>query len=212
MKTPVALLRITSTTYAQTTKRTSRDTLGEHKIILDKGEKILPWYKPQTPGAAYTHVSKLASEFIKSDTPTEPKTGLPVYLVTCCFAEPHLSTEEKFKAGQTGERWMHNPSMMYAGMVYSLVMRYRVFSGDESYISIVKGYLNAALQCADALAKNVRDMGGDLDYFTPSDARKSPWPFARTGLVIDAYCSNVIEPIRLFDELLRIQSRVSIEI
>ena len=66
-------------------------------------------------------------------------------------------------------------------------------------------YLNAALQCADALAKNVRDVGGYPDYFTPSEVRKSSWPFrvnARTGLVIDEYCSNVIEPIRLFDELL----------
>jgi hypothetical protein len=273
--------------FSQTIQRTSLDTLGEHKVIFDDDGKILPWYKPETPGAAYAYVSKLASEFIKSGTPVEPKTGLPMYLVTCCFAGPHVSTEEKFKAGHTGEDWMHNPAMTYAGMVHSLVMGYRVFSGDESYIDVVRGmldyqlahgttpsdyeyanvpyassnpfereysgatrwekdgmrgdglhgvepdkigelgyayllfyevtndvtYLKAAIQCADALARNVRDPGGDLNYFSGVDVKKSPWPFrvnARTGLIIDEYCSNVIEPVRLFDELIRIQSRTSV--
>jgi hypothetical protein len=49
--------------------------------------------------------------------------------------------------------------------------------------------------------------------FVESDTQQSPWPFrvnARTNVVISEYCSNVIEPIRLFDELLRIQNRINL--
>jgi hypothetical protein len=257
------------------------DSLGAHKAVYDKSGKILPWYEPASPGTAYAHVSKIASEFIKSGTPIEPKTGLPLYLVTCCFVGPLGSSPEAFKAGTTGEDWMHNPAMLYAGMVHSLIMGYRVYSGDESYIKVVKDmldyqlahgttpagwvwprvpyassnpfekeyygatkwehdgmrgdglhgiepdkvgelgyayllfyevtsdttYLNAALHCADALAKNIQDVK-NLDR---TKNEKSPWPFrlnARNGIAIDDYCSNVIEPIRLFQELIRIKSRI----
>lgn len=263
-------------------RQSSPDSLCAHKVVYDKSGKILPWYKPGTPGAAYAHVSKLASEFIKSGTPIEPSTGLPLYMVTCCFAGPHLNSPETFNAGKTGEDWMHNPAMVYAGMVHSFVMGYRVFSGDESYVNIVKTmldyqlehgttpsgwvwsgvpyassdpfvkeyygatkwendgmrgdglhgiepdkigelgyayllfyevtsdttYLRAALNCADALAKNVREVANN----DRTIADKSPWPFrvnARTGFVHDDFCSNVIEPIRLLEELTRIQARIA---
>ena len=68
-------------------------------------------------------------------------------------------------------------------------------------------YLEAAVHCADALARHVRDIPSDLEPFTVAHVSESPWPFrvnARTGVVISDYCSNVIEPIRLFDELVRI--------
>jgi hypothetical protein len=269
--------------YSQDNKKLSRDSLGAYKVIKDKSGKILPWYKPETPGVAYAHVCKLAAEFIKSGTPIEPRTGLPLYLVTCCFEGPHLKSEEAFKAGKTGEDWMHNPAMTYAGMVHSLVMGYRVFTGDESYINVVKGmldyqlkhgttqkgwiwpqvpyassnpfekeyygatrwendgmrgdglhgiepdkvgelgyayllfyevtmdttYLNAALHCADALAKNIRDIEGMAEG--EPITHKSPWPYrinARNGKVIDEFCANVVEPVRLLEELLRIQSSI----
>lgn len=272
-----------TTVQSQNNNQTSlkRDSLGAHKVVLDKSGEILAWYKPGVPGAAYAHVCKLASEFIKSGTPTEPKTGLPLYMVTCCFEGPHIKSQEAFDAGKTGENWMHNPAMVYAGMVHSLVMGYRVYSGDESYVKIVKDmldyqlkhgttekgwiwpevpyassnpfeteyygatrwendgmrgdglhgiepdkvgelgyayllfyevtmdttYLNAALKCADALAENVREPGTNDDARSVSN--KSPWPFrvnARTGKIIDEFCSNVVEPVRLLEELIRIQS------
>jgi hypothetical protein len=64
-------------------------------------------------------------------------------------------------------------------------------------------YLSAAIKCADALAKN----------FTPGDDKRSPWPyraFARDGRIdggkgMFGYSANVVEPIMLFDELIRIQ-------
>jgi hypothetical protein len=63
-------------------------------------------------------------------------------------------------------------------------------------------YLREAIRCAEALVKN----------FKAGDAQNSPWPFrcaARTGKVeggkgMSPYSANVVEPIMLFDELIRI--------
>ena len=63
-------------------------------------------------------------------------------------------------------------------------------------------YLVAAIRCADALAKN----------FTPGDENNSPWPYrchARDGSLKDGkgmfpYSANVVEPIMLLDELIRL--------
>jgi hypothetical protein len=63
-------------------------------------------------------------------------------------------------------------------------------------------YLRAAIRCAEALAKN----------FKPGDGQNSPWPyrcFARDGGLAGGkgmfpYSANVVEPIMLFDELIRL--------
>ena len=62
-------------------------------------------------------------------------------------------------------------------------------------------YLRAAIRCADALVKN----------FKPGDEFNSPWPvraFARDGKAdappMGPYSANVIEPVMLFDELIRL--------
>jgi len=63
-------------------------------------------------------------------------------------------------------------------------------------------YLEAAIRCAEALVKN----------FKAGDEKNSPWPnrcFARDGglhgnKAMFPYSANVIEPIMLFDELIRI--------
>lgn len=63
-------------------------------------------------------------------------------------------------------------------------------------------YLEAAIRCADALVKN----------FKSGDETHSPWPvrcYARDGRIegqpMGPYSANVIEPIMLFDELMRLQ-------
>jgi hypothetical protein len=63
-------------------------------------------------------------------------------------------------------------------------------------------YLRAAIRCADALVKN----------YKPGDENNSPWPvrlYARDGKAdggpMGPYSANVIEPIMLFDELIRLQ-------
>ncbi len=63
-------------------------------------------------------------------------------------------------------------------------------------------YLRAAIRCAEALAKN----------FKPGDELNSPWPyrcFARDGRIdggtgMFPYSANVVEPIMLLDELIRL--------
>lgn len=64
-------------------------------------------------------------------------------------------------------------------------------------------YLRAAIRCARALVKN----------FKPGDKDNSPWPFrchARDGSLeggrgMSPYSANVVEPIMLFDELIRLR-------
>ena len=64
-------------------------------------------------------------------------------------------------------------------------------------------YLEAAIRCARALAKN----------FKPGDEKHSPWPFrchARDGSLengsgMSPYSANVVVPIMLFDELIRLR-------
>jgi hypothetical protein len=63
-------------------------------------------------------------------------------------------------------------------------------------------YLAAAIRCADALAKN----------FTAGDAEHSPWPYRchakdgslKNGKGMFPYSANVVEPIMLLDELIRL--------
>jgi hypothetical protein len=63
-------------------------------------------------------------------------------------------------------------------------------------------YLQAAIRCADALVKN----------YKPGDEDRSPWPvrvYARDGAenakAFGTYSANVIGPISLFDELIRLR-------
>src|SRR5258708_23361505 len=64
-------------------------------------------------------------------------------------------------------------------------------------------YLRAAIRCAGALAKN----------FKPGDKDHSPWPLRchagdgslENGPGMGPYSANVIEPIMLFDELIRLK-------
>jgi len=283
----LVLLSIFPFSFGQISRSKSLDTICSHPVFYDAEGNILSWYNPDVPGAGYDHVVKLASEFIKSGTPADPKTGKKLYLVTCCFQGPHITGKENFDKGLTGEYWPHNPACVYAGLVQGLVLDYRIYSGDLSYLNVVREmldyqlehgttpgdwrwpnvpyassdpfeteymgatkwendgmrgdglhgiepdkvgelgiaylkfyevteedkYLVAAMHCADALAANVRDIFIDPGSFAETTVDKSPWPFrvnARTGVVISEYCSNVIESIRLFDELTRIAARIGL--
>ncbi len=73
-------------------------------------------------------------------------------------------------------------------------LRFYQLTGDSRY-------LEAAIRCSDALAKNIRPESA-------LSATMSPWPFrvtAQTGAVYqqENYSSHVIASIRLFDELIR---------
>jgi hypothetical protein len=58
-------------------------------------------------------------------------------------------------------------------------------------------YLDAARRCADVLVAKIRE----------GNAEHSPWAFrvdARAGRVIEEYTANIIQAVRLFDELIRL--------
>lgn len=64
-----------------------------------------------------------------------------------------------------------------------------------------KKYLDAAIACADALAKHIR----------PGDADHTPWPFrvnAKNGEVLNGeeYGGMIVAPVRLFAELVRLNA------
>ena len=64
------------------------DSICTHKVIRNADGKLLSWYKPETTGAGYSHVVKLASEFLKNTLPTDPATGLKLYYVICQINGP----------------------------------------------------------------------------------------------------------------------------
>ena len=206
-----------------------------------------------------------------------------MYLVTCCFHGPHMTPDKNIIA----EHWPNNPACIFAGMVQSLAIQFRTYSGDSAYLRVVENmldyqldngttpqgwewpnvpyasadpfskvyqgateseevgmrgdglhgiepdkigelgyaylryyeisnktrYLDAAIHCADALAKHVRVSPLDPSTFATFNQSKSPWPFrvnARNGIEISQYCSNVLEPIKLLSELVRIQSKIGL--
>ncbi|MBN2288622.1 MAG: hypothetical protein JXQ83_04765 [Candidatus Glassbacteria bacterium] len=255
-----------------------------HSLVRDSGGRLLAWHRPEIPGAAYAHVAGLAAEFLKT-VPVEPTSGLKLYMVHADFNGP--GQDSSYAKGTSGTDWIPNPACVFAGFVQSLAVDYRVFSGDESYLEIVREcldqmlangttctdwpwpdcpyasadprsrvyqggtrwekegrgdglhciepdkvgelgigylkfyqitgearYLEAAIDCADALAANVRDVLPGKEKFGTHFDTRSPWPFrvnARTGVVVDEYTSNVVEPVRLFDELIRTAQRTGID-
>jgi len=76
-------------------------------------------------------------------------------------------------------------------------------------------YLDAAVHCADALARNIRISPENPSTYALVPLSPSPWPFrvnARTGVIISNYCSNVLEPIKLLTELVRIRTKINLSL
>ncbi|HUU28083.1 MAG TPA: hypothetical protein VM123_09740 [archaeon] len=284
MKRTASVFLVLYSLMAMLSAARADEMLASHKVYRGRDGGILAWYKPDVPGAAYAHAAKLAAGFIKTVS-VEPNSGLKLYMVHADFNGPNQ--DENYYKGTSGTDWMPNPACVFAGFVQSLALDYRVFSGDNDYLGIVrecldqmlengttpadwpwpncpyasadpksriyqgatkwedtrrgdglhclepdkvselgigylkfyeiteeKKYLQAAIDCADALARNVRYVLPDKEKFTTNFDSRSPWPFrvnARTGIVVDEYTSNVIEPVRLFDELIRIRQRIELD-
>jgi len=121
------------------------DSLCTHKIVRNSEGKMLSWYKPDIDGAGYGHVIKLAAEFIKNDIPAEPKTGFKLYYLFCEFEGTEYNKD--FYKGTTG-RWSlpHNPACVFAGFTESLAVKYYMYSGDNSYLEIVRNCLDHMLK------------------------------------------------------------------
>ncbi|MHB1939066.1 MAG: hypothetical protein ACYCOR_21225 [Acidobacteriaceae bacterium] len=232
-----------------------------HPAVLDRLGKLLAWYEPEK-NLGYDKVLRLGWDFIEHKVPvdTQHHTGLKIYLINSVMDGDSLQ----------GEYWQHNPAMVYAAFVDSLVAWYP-YSGDKEAISTVRGmldyqldhgttpsdwdwpsvpfatscgdqpeygrciqdmpkefyggietdkvgqlgvgytlfyeltgdrkYLEAAMHCADALARHVR----------PGDDEHTPWPFrldARTGVTLaqEEYGGDVSSSVRMFDELIRLKA------
>ncbi len=230
-------------------------------MVLDAQGKLLAWHQPDK-NLGYDHVLRLGWDFIEHRVPVDTRhnTGLKIYLINSVFDGKTLQ----------GLNWQHNPAMVFASFVDSLVGWYP-YSGDEESVKVVREmldhqlahgttpadwewpgvpfatncddepdygrciqdmprefyggietdkvgelgtgyalfyqltgerkYLDAAIRCAQALAKHVRI----------GDAEHTPWPFrvdARTGvtLALEEYGGNVAGSLRLFDELIRLKA------
>jgi hypothetical protein len=110
------------------------DSMCGAKVNLDKNGKLLGRYKPQTPGASYAISVKLAVDFLKN-CPVSPKNNLPLYLT-------HCSMYRDGKGGFVGSDWPHNPIVVNGGLVQSLAIDWRNYSGDESMIDIARKALD----------------------------------------------------------------------
>ena len=121
------------------------EVLCTHKVVRDESGNLLSWYEPEVAGASYDHVIGLASAFIKNDVPKEPSTGMELYYLFCEFEGPKGNPD--FYKGTTGRKNLpHNPACVFAGFTESLAVKYRIYSGDDSYLQIVRNCLDHMLK------------------------------------------------------------------
>ncbi|HEX8547644.1 MAG TPA: hypothetical protein VF691_11825 [Cytophagaceae bacterium] len=110
------------------------DSMCGAKVILDKNGKLLSRYKPQNPGYGYITAVKTAVDFWKT-CPISPKNKLPLYLT-------HCSMYRDGKGGFYGSDWPHNPIVVNGGIVQSLAIDWRNYSGDESMLDLARAALD----------------------------------------------------------------------
>jgi hypothetical protein len=117
------------------------DSICTHPIVWGDHGQILSWNKPEVNGAGYDYVLKLASEFIRDDVPVDPRTGLKLYYLYC-----ELNGPESGASSYNGIGGSNNPACVFAGLTESLAVKYRIYSGDESYLQVVRECLDHMLQ------------------------------------------------------------------
>lgn len=272
--------------FLSTHAESKRDSIVTHKIEYDAKGKILGWFHPEVPGASYGKVISLASNFIKNECPIEPTSGLPLYMVHAWYLSPREVSKDIFEKGLSGSDDGFTPACTFENFVQSFVLGYFPYSGDSTYIGIVrkcldrliehgttpsgwdwpfcpyacanprspeyfgathwgvggrndgpyviepdkvgdigiqylnffkvtgeKRFLDAAIKCADALAKNARTTSQKQGNNFFSSILQSPWPFrvsAENGQVLEEYTSNVVGALKLFDELIRLKTTLQI--
>ena len=114
------------------------DTLCGAKVNLDQDGKLLSRYEPDKPGGGYVQAVKLAAGFLKK-CPKDPAHGLPLYLLYC-------SLHGNPAGGFRGSNWPHNPAVVNAGLVQSLAIDWRNYSGDQSLVDLARQALDHHLQ------------------------------------------------------------------
>jgi hypothetical protein len=106
-----------------------------HTVVLDSQGKLLAWYEPDK-NLGYDRVLRLGWDFMEHKVPADSRTGtgLKIYLIDAVYDGKTLQ----------GTYWQHNPAMVYAAMVDSLVGWYP-YSGDEDAIRVVREMLDYQL-------------------------------------------------------------------
>ena len=106
-----------------------------HPVVLDAQGKLLAWYQPQK-NLGYDHVLRLGWDFIEHKVPPDTRhhTGLKIYLINSVFDPATLQ----------GTNWQHNPAMVFASFVDSL-MGWFPYSGDQEAVDAVRGMLDHQL-------------------------------------------------------------------
>ena len=131
---PFFLLLFFQNTYSQY----KVDSMCGAKVNLDKNGKLLARYQPDVPGASYVKGVQMAVDFLKK-CPVSATNKLPLYLT-------HCSMYRDGKGGFVGSTWPHNPIVVNGGLVQSLAIDWRNFSGDEAMIAIAKQALDHQLK------------------------------------------------------------------
>jgi hypothetical protein len=115
---------------------------------------------------------------------------------------PYASSDHGATEYRGAHDFLYDQKMPGRGDGYGVIEPDKVGELGYSYLKFYERtgearYRAAAIACADALARHVR----------PGDAMHSPWPFriyAETNVPREEYSSNVIGPLHLFDELVRL--------
>jgi hypothetical protein len=106
-----------------------------HPVVTDAQGKLLAWYQPDK-NLGYDHVIRLGWDFIEHKVPLDSShgTGLKIYLINSVFDGKTLQSTY----------WQHNPAMVYAAFVDSLVGWY-AYSADDEAVEAVRGMLDYQL-------------------------------------------------------------------
>jgi hypothetical protein len=106
-----------------------------HSVRLDAQGRLLAWYRPEA-GLGYDQVLRRGWNFIEHKVPLDTTfgTGERVYLVNSVFDARTLQPTYR----------QHNPAMVYAAFVDSLVGWY-AYSGDREAIDAVRSMLDYQL-------------------------------------------------------------------
>jgi hypothetical protein len=110
-----------------------------HNVILDKDNKIIPWYVPQE--MAYDHFLDLRWDFIKTKVPNSPgpapRSNYPQYYFYDGFYFKNGKIEHDNWMNDVGEKipnWFENARLYYA------------YTGDSTVIKIVKDLIDYTLE------------------------------------------------------------------
>ncbi len=98
-------------------------------------------------------------------------------------------TQDDTPDGEYTDEWSGVDKICMVAIGY---LNYYRFSGDKQYFSKAEGIARTILQ-----------------HTSRGDDKQSPVPFMvnlKTGKILDPYCSNMILPVQLFDELLKSKS------